>query len=482
MKGAQIVNVPEKSSYPLEPDAEEMRELGNLILEFIITHIQSLPLQDSHGLEASCGVCDSLEKEGNFPPHEGTPIGEILRVFSEALPQSLNTAAPGYFAYIPGGGLYAAALADFMACATNRYVGIRGAAPALAQIELNVIRWFCRWMGYGSDAMGILTSGGSLANFSAFVTARTALLPENFLKGTFYCSSQAHHSVSKAAHLAGFPRSNMRIVQTDAGLRMDLTHLSRLVSSDRMAGNTPFMVVANGGTTNTGAIDPLEGITDLARAQNLWLHVDAAYGGFFNITSRGEKALAGIDGADSITLDPHKGLFLPYGTGCLLVRRGDLLRNAHRGEAEYLKDLDGRESFNFSDYSPELSRDFRGLRAWLPLTLHGSQAFIDALDEKLDLARYAYERLSMSGLFEMEHPPELSLLAFRGLPHKGDPDEFNRMLLSRVNSEKRVFLSSTLLDNKVTLRLCMLNFRSHHDRVAEAVESLIAHAGQLRET
>ena len=254
----------------------------------------------------------------------------------------------------------------------NRYVGLWQPSPAVVQIEENVTRWLCDVFDYPAGSQGLLLSGGSMANLSAMVTARHAKLGEDFLDGTYYVSEQAHASVTKAATIAGFSRRNLRIVPTDAELRMDPEALRALVREDRAAGLRPFLVAPSAGTTNTGAIDPLEAIADVAEAEGLWMHVDGAYGGFFQLTERGRSAFRGIERSDSVTLDPHKGMFLPYGTGGLVVRDGQALRDAHFEGAAYLQDLPPTgELPNYSEYSAELSRDWRGLRVWFPLRLHG---------------------------------------------------------------------------------------------------------------
>lgn len=453
-----------------------MRAMGEAALDCVVRHLSALEQAPSHGLDDAGAVAARLR---TGIPEQGAPLADLLATFMEAVPRSLNTAGPGYMAYIPGGGLYASAVADFLACGVNRYVGIWGAAPALVQLEANVVRWLAELMGYGPQAMGVLTSGGSMANFAAVVTARVARLGERFQDGVLYTTAQAHHSVAKAAHLAGFPRSAVRIVPTDAGLRMDVAALEAAILADRAAGARPFMIVANAGTTNTGAVDPLEALANLAAAEDLWLHVDGAYGGFFRLTARGAAVLRGMERADSITLDPHKGLFLPYGTGCILVREGALLEAAHSADAHYLQDLGGEAAINFTDYSAELSRDFRGLRVWLPMKLHGLAAFREALDEKLDLARHAWERLHAAPGFEVVAEPALSIVAFRYRPPQGDANEFNRRLMDRVNHERRVFLSSTLLDGQYTLRICVLSFRTHRTHVDAAVDALLRNAAEL---
>ena len=227
---------------------------------------------------------------------------------------------------------------------------------------------------------------------------------------------------------------------------MDPEALKSMVAEDRAAGRRPFLVVPAAGTTNTGAIDPMEAVADVAEAEELWMHVDAAYGGFFQLTERGNERFRGIERADSITFDPHKGMFLPYGTGSLVVRDGPALRDAHYVGAEYLQDrAPEAELPNWNEYSPELSRDHRGFRVWLPLVLHGVQAFREALDEKLDLAEHLYAALSEMPEIELPWSPQLSVVPFR---LTGASDDGNRAFLARINDPKRVYLSSTTIDGR----------------------------------
>src|SRR5438876_1247772 len=282
-----------------------MRRLVELAVDRIVAHIESLPSQPSVDVEGGVELARSLSEP---LPETPTPYAQLLDLlFERAVPKSFNTAGPGYLAYIPGGGLFHTALADLIADAVNRYVGVWAAAPALVQLEANVGRWFCDVVGYPAGALGLLTSGGSLANFTAVVTARRERLPEEFLRGVLYASDQVHHSVQKAAMLAGFPPQNVHAVASDARFRLDLEALRSAIAADRAAGRTPFLVVGTAGTTNTGAVDDLAALASLAGAEGLWLHVDAAYGGFFLLTERGRRIMRGIERADSVTLDPHKG-------------------------------------------------------------------------------------------------------------------------------------------------------------------------------
>jgi aromatic-L-amino-acid/L-tryptophan decarboxylase len=464
-------------THPLEPSAQEMRAMGESALGFIVRFIETLPDQPASEMEGALELARTLRE----PMPEGpSRFEDLLQVVEEGATKGFNTTGPGYVPYVPGGGLFAAALADFLATSVNRFVNVWNASPPFAQIEATVIRWFCDLFGYPAEAQGILTSGGSMSIFSGIVTARHARLGEDFTSGTMYFSQQTHASVAKAAALAGFPRRSFRLVPTTPELRLDLDALRDMIKRDGADGLSPFLVVASAGTTNTGAVDPIAEVAEIAREHGLWLHVDGAYGGPFQLTDRGRHLFRGIEEADSITLDPHKAMFLPYGTGSLLVREGRLLREAHFVGADYLQDLAKEDEIpNFADYSPELSRDFRGLRVWLPLKLHGSQAFRDALDEKLDLARYLHEELRATPGFELPWEPELSVVAFRFRPERGDPDEFNQRLLERVNASKRVFLSSTLIDGRFVIRACIVSFRTHRDRIEEAAEIIQKAAVEL---
>ena len=454
-------------TYSLEPAREEMRAIADRAVSYVIDFISALPDAPAADLE---GFEEAVRRIRSDVPEGGMGFEDVLDQVTLGATKAFNPASPGYLAFIPGGGLFAAAIADFVSLSVNRFVNLWNPAPVFAAMEGDVIRWFCGIFDYSDGARGILTSGGSMSNFSALVTARTAKLPENFLDGCIYVTDQTHASVAKAAGLAGFPARALRSVPVTAELRMDPGALERMIKEDRAAGRTPFCVVASVGTTNTGAVDPIATIADVCETEGLWLHADAACGGFFTLTERGRALFEGIARADSITLDPHKALFLPYGTGVLLVRNGELLREAHRAKGEYLQDLAPEGDIpNFADYSPELSRDFRGLRVWLPLKLHGLGAFREALNEKLDLTRVLYGALKGMLGFELPWEPELTVVPFRHIPASGDADAFNQRLLERINASKRVFLSSTRLNGDFWIRACIVSHRTHRDRIDEAI-------------
>ena len=456
---------------PLDLSPHDFQELAAAIVQrsaVFLGERPNAPAADFDGLD------DLFTAIRLAPPERGVDFERVLDIAFQAGRKGHDTTGPGWLAYIPGGGLPSAALADLIARVTNRFVTSWETAPVMAEIEATVIRWLCQLFGYGSTARGVLTTGGSLANFSAVVAARHSRLGERFQKGTIYVTSETHGSVAKAAVLAGFPRSAVRLLPVMGGLRMDAEALKNLVKSDRSKGLMPFAVVASAGTTNTGAVDPIGAIADVAERDGLWLHVDAAYGGFFQLTKRGETLFSGIDRADSITLDPHKGMFLPYGTGALLVRDGQLLRAAHEVHGAYLQDLAPEHDIpNFSDYSAELSRDSRGLRVWLPIQIHGLAAFRDALDEKLDLAQEAAAGLRTVPGIDVPWEPELSIVAFRLTKTEwAAPELATAELLRRLNALRRFVLSSTVVDGRFTIRIAILSFRTHRERIEETINAI----------
>jgi aromatic-L-amino-acid decarboxylase len=462
----------------LELSPEEMLRMGEAALRAIVTFIADLPNSVASNLEGSAETAIALREP---PPEVGTDFGALLRFLMEkVIPVSLNAAHPGYMAYIPGGGLFASAVADLLASSTNRYVGVWYAAPAAARLETNVLEWFAQLMGYPTSARGILTSGGSLANFSAVVSARKHLLGDDLARGTVYASNQTHHSVMKAAVLAGIPEKNIRLLEVDGNFRAIPDRFEKAIKTDLSKGLRPFLLVANAGTTNTGSVDPLRDLAQLSQKYSLWYHIDAAYGGFFNLCEEGRKRLDGIHLSDSLVLDPHKGLFVPYGCGSLLVKDGERLRRAHVLSADYLQDQFTPEGeTNFSEYSPELSRSFRGLRVWLPLKLYGLRAFRENLAEKMRLARWMYERFQEEPGFECMAVPDLSVIAFRYRPRSDDVDAFNRRLYDKIVRSGRVFLSTTRLNGQFVIRVCILSFRTHQAQVEEAFEIIKAAAREL---
>jgi aromatic-L-amino-acid decarboxylase len=467
------------ATYPLEPDASEMHRLVDEAMRRIVAHIESLPSQPASNVDGATELARTLIEP--LPQH-GIAYEQLLDfLFDEAIPRSFNAAGPGYLAYIPGGGIFHAAVADLIADAVNRYTGVFAPAPLLVQLETNVVRWFCDIVGFGAGSGGVLTSGGSLANLTAIIAARMTILGDNFSRATLYCGDQTHHAFQKAAVLAGFPAANIREIASDAMFRVRVDAMADAIARDRGAGLTPFMLCGSAGTTPTGAVDDLSALATLARSESLWFHVDGAYGAFFMLTQRGRDAMRGISEADSIILDPHKTLFLPFGTGALVMRDASVLRRAYSTHADYLPEFQNEDALiDFCEISPELSRDFRGLRVWLPLKLFGIEPFRQQLEEKLDLASWAASELHKIEGIEVVAEPQLSIVAFRLVKTDADLDALNQDLIARINSRQRVMLTGAIVDGKFVIRICVVSHRTHRDRMEMCMDDIRAAVEEMR--
>jgi glutamate/tyrosine decarboxylase-like PLP-dependent enzyme len=460
---------------PLEPDSGARRALIGLAFEHAQDFLEGLAAGPTNRDRAEAFA---IRLEPEFA-EDGRPAEEALAFVAACVDApGIATASPRFMGYIPGGGLFHSAVGDFLAAASNKYAGFASAAPGAVRMENAVLGWLAQVVGYPSQAAGTLTSGGSIANLTAIVAAREARDPEG--GGAVYSTEFVHHCVDKALHIAGRGRAPHRRIATDASHRMRAGALAEALERDRADGVRPWLVIASAGTVDTGAVDPLREIADLCALHGAWLHVDGAYGGLFMLCPEGREALAGIERADSLALDPHKTLFLPYGTGAVLVREGQALKDAFSATAAYLEPL-GPSSVGPEpgDLSAELTRHFRGLRLWLPLQLAGVGAFRAAQSEKIGLARYLHSRLSEMDGWDCGPAPDLSVVAFRYRPRHGDVDAFNRRLLQRVQEEGTVFLSGTRIGGADWLRCAILSFRTHLAHVDEAIEALRRLAAEM---
>ena len=418
-----------------------------------------------------------------------TPIGEpksieqLLEVLAHNVDRpGLNPASGGHLAYIPGGGLFPSALGDYLADVFNRYAGMFFGSPGAVRMENQLISWLCGQMGYPESAAGNLSSGGSIANMTAICTARDAknMKAADFSKAVIYSTAQVHHCVHKAINMVGLRESQKRKVPMDADFRMNTAALRAQIQSDIDAGFQPFMVIASAGTTDVGAVDPLDSIADICAEFNLWFHVDAAYGGFFIMTDEVKTLFKGIERSDSLVIDPHKGLFLPYGTGAVLIREGKQLFESQHMMASYLQDAYyDVEEVSPADLSPELTKHFRGLRLWLPLQLYGVETFRAALSEKIWLTRYFYDEIQKIEGFEVGPYPQLSVMTYRFVPKSGDANAFNARLVEEVRNDGRVFLSSTMIDGVFYIRLAVLSFRTHLSTIQTCLQVLRDKSAEL---
>jgi aromatic-L-amino-acid decarboxylase len=451
-----------------------MREMADAVVSRCIEHIATLQAQPSSGDVDAAALCRAMREP---VPEDGAALEPLLdRLFRDWIPRSFTAPGPGYLAFIPGGGIYPAALADFIADTVNRYTGVWQAAPALVQLEANALDWLRAWMQFPSDARGLFTAGGSMATFNGIVCARERYLGADIRRGVLYTSDQAHHSVLKSAKLAGVMPDRVRPIASDDRFRLRVDLLRDAIAADQRAGLTPFAVVSSAGTTNTGAVDPLGDIADICARESMWHHVDGAYGAFFYLCPELRDTLRGLDRADSLTLDPHKGMFLPYGTGALLVREGAALRAAHEATADYLPPMPHPDEFyDPSQHGPELSRGFPGLRVWLAVKLYGAAAFRETIAEKRALTIDAFERIAAMPHVTIDAPPELSLFAFHLTwpgASRADEDRATRALMTSVTARGRVMVTGAVAHGRYLGRVCVLSFRTHQDRIDALVEDM----------
>ena len=451
---------------PLEPDADQRRVIGERSLEHVLAYwdqVETAPSNRPWSEVFSQRLDPEFAEEGREPDQ----VLDYVRACIDA--PGFATTSPRFMAYIPGGALPYSAFGDLLAAASNKYSGFASASPGAVRIENACAAWLANVIGYPSGASGTLTSGGSTANLTAVVAAREAKDPEG--GGAVYVTRFAHYCIDKALHIAGRGRSPRRVIATDDAYRMSVEALEQALEEDKRNGVRPWLVVASAGTVDTGAIDPLPEIAELCRRHSAWFHVDGAYGGLFALCDR--VRLRGIEQADSVALDPHKTLFLPYGTGAALVRDGKLLQEAFSASADYIRPLGESEvGPSPADLSPELTRHFRAMRLWLPLQIAGVAAFRAAQAEKLALARYFHARLSQIDGWDAGPSPDLSVVAFRYLPKSGDVDDFNERLIHHIQQEGRIMLSGTRIDGSFRLRCAILSFRTHIEHIDDAIDAL----------
>lgn len=412
-----------------------------------------------------------------------TDFKELLSVYQkEVVENGINAASGKHLGYIPGGGIFASALADLIAAVTNPYAGVYFASPGAATLETEVIHWLKKIFSFPQTAVGSLSSGGSISTLTALTAARDAheIKSEKIYKTVMYVSSQVHHSTQKALRILGLEDAFLRVIPTDDNHRMQAEVLEEIILQDVHAGLYPFLVVASAGTTDTGAVDPLNKIADIAEKYKLWFHVDAAYGGFFILTSK-KHLFAGIERADSLIIDPHKSMFLPYGIGAVLVKDKHAVLHSHHRSANYMQDTTLKDLTQSSaNLSPELSKHFRGLRIWLPLQLHGIQPFVACLEEKLLLVQYFRNKLLELG-FCVGPEPDLSVSYF-WYPFSSNTDEKNKQLLQRIHADGTVFLSSSIINNRFVIRIAILSFRTKIETIDEAVEMLARCLQEVNQT
>jgi glutamate/tyrosine decarboxylase-like PLP-dependent enzyme len=466
-------------SSPLDLDLETMRRLGYRVTDLVTEHLSSLREQPAIATRSRDAAMRPLAIE---PPERGTPFETIIADLErDVFPFAAREPHPGFIAYVPSCPTFPAVLGDWIATGYNFFAGVWPVAAGPNAVELVVLDWFRRWLGMPPGAGGLLTSGGSQATLTALIAARHELVgeqPERIARLTVYVTDQAHSSVVRAAWMAGLSRAHVRVLPSDGEYRMDPAALTAAITADRSAGLIPMAVVASAATTNTGAVDPLAAIADICARERVWFHVDAAYGGFAILTQYGARRFAGIERADSVTLDPHKWLFVPFECGGLIVRDPSRLKSAFHIMPEYLQDVAGEEQVNFADYGEQLTRYSRALKVWLSVRYFGVAAIRQAIERGMELARH-FERLVLAEPeLEIMSPARFGVVCFRMHP-KGieAPDvleRINETVLSRVVMDGRYFISSTRLKGEYALRICVLGFRTDEADVEGVIAAVLA--------
>lgn len=454
----------EKISSELEPDKIMREALNNKVIAFANNFIANTEKKQAY-------FGGDPDPEKLAVSSQATSIEDLLKKYqTEVIEKGINPASGGHVGYIPGGGIYTAALADYIADISNEYAGMYYGSPGAVTIENEVINWLKGVFHFPDNSVGNLTSGGSIANLIALTAARDkhGIKNEKITNSVIYLSEQVHHCIHKAIRIIGLEDVQIRYLKLDEHSKIDVNDLVQQIEEDKRKELHPFMVIASAGTTDTGAIDPLNDIANVAEQHNLWYHIDGAYGGFFILCDNKKELFKGIERADSLVIDPHKGLFLPYGLGAVLIKDKEAVFHSHHYTANYMQDAVANQQINPADVSPELTKHFRGLRLWLPIQLHGIEPFVACLQEKLLLTAYFRNELQRIG-FEVGPEPDLSVSYFWYPIEDVDQNVFNEKLVEEIHKDGRVFFSSTKIKNKYVIRMAILSFRTKKATIDKAI-------------
>jgi len=459
----------------LELTSEEMRSLGYRIVDQIIEHFETLASKPV--MRVSPRV--ELEAELREPlPEESTPVDALLDQLRRVVwPNIGNVQHPRFFAFIPSPSNFVSVMADALAAGFNPFAGnwLEGSGPA--QIELVTIDWLREMCGLPETAGGLFVSGGSMANLTALAAARRARLDNRSDDAIIYFSDQTHNSVEKALRVLGFAREQIRALPSDEDFRLPVESLRRAVAEDRADGKRPFLVIANAGTTNTGAVDPIDQLADLCERENLWLHVDGAYGAAACLSERGRKLLVGIDRADSLSLDPHKWLFQPFEIGCVLARDARLLKKTFHTMTGILEDTKRaeEEEINYYDYGVQLTRGFRALKLWLSIKTFGAAAIREAINRGFEMAEFAESLLRQSDCWRIISPATFGIVTFIFVAEgcsESEISEIHRRMVEAMAEDGFAFANSTMLRGQTVMRLCTINPRTTEDDVRATIKQL----------
>lgn len=474
---------PEQDRLPgegrLEPDLEQMRRDGYAAIDLLVNHLATLA-------DRSVGQVGSADEMAELfsadPPDEGRPFEDVLsHAKKDIFDNSLLCNHPRFFAFVPGPSNFYGVLGDVLASGFNIFTGTWLESSGPSALELSMIDWLCRSVGLPPQSGGLFVSGGSVANLTGLAVARHDRLDDQTADAVIYCSDQVHASVDKALYLLGFGPGQLRRIRTDSDFRLDPDSLRQVIAVDRDQGKRPFCVVANAGSTNTGAVDPLAPLADICKEEGMWFHVDGAYGASAAFGRRSGELLADLGRADSLVLDPHKWMFQPFEIGAVLVRDRDLLAGTFRTSADYMQDAKttGQE-VNFCDYGIQLSRGFRALKLWVTLQCLGLNAIREAIDRGIVLAEMAEREVRRDDRFEVTSPACLGIVTFRyvgsGMHGSAKLDEINGAIPHEIMATGEAVVTSTVLGGRMVLRMCVINPRTSEHDICRTV-TVLAEAG-----
>ena len=464
-----------KNSARLELSKEAMTSYGYQIVDAIVEHhdTQSKKLPVALG---SREEMDSLFLEE--APELGTDPSEVLNfVLEKVMTTSTLLSHPKSYSFVPGPSNYISAMADALATGYNIFSGGWAASPAAAELEIVTIQWLLKIFGFPKKkGGGIFTSGGSMANLTALATARRIKCGDDFSNAVIYLSDQAHSSNIKAIRVLGFKKEQIRIIPTDIEFKFAVNKLKNCIAKDRLEGLHPFCLIATSGTTNTGTVDPLVELGKICKKENIWFHIDGAYGAAAILSKKGRQLMKGIEKADSLTVDPHKWFYQPYEMGCLLVRNHKDLSHTFTEKPEYLRDIEGNTSeINFYDHGIQLTRRFRALKFYMSLKTFGLKEFRDAITYNIDLAEEVESKLRNSKYWEVVFPATLAVINFRYHPIEKKYDEkeldaINQYISEKVVASRKALLVTTLLHGQVVLRMCLINPRTTLEDIQETFQ------------
>ena len=452
----------------LEPSEVQRNNYTRQIADYANSFINNLENTDAYSNKKGTSSALAITNQQKS-------LHEILSIYDkEVASKGINPASGGHLGYIPGGGIFTSAIADYLADITNEYVGMHFASPGGVSIENELLTWIKYVFQFPESAVGNLASGGSIANLIALTAARDRydVFGNRISKSVIYVSEQLHHCIFKALQIIGLKNIVIRYIELDDSSKIIPSSINLAIEKDLAKGLNPFMVIASAGTTDAGAIDPLEEIGQIAKEHKLWYHIDGAYGGFFILVESLRDKFKGIELADSLVVDPHKSLFLPYGIGAVLVKDKKAVYQSNQYTASYMQDAILDEMpVNPADVSPELTKHFRGLRLWLPLQLHGITPFIACLEEKVVLTQYFRELLTQKG-YCIGPQPDLTVSYFWWPTNDATENEFNKRLLNEIHKDGEVFLSSTIINDKFVIRIAILSFRTKLKTIDKAMKMI----------